>query len=391
LIDLLKCDPYALILALLFHLALMLLFRVSPEVKFMDSAAPIESQLEDEAPQDDPATEVNEALPENALIVVVEESLLAEKLQLFQKSKNRRNVLGLKMPKDPRIVAMRKKAKEEQRRKELEEQRIKQEKKKQELEKKKTADKKAADKKAKEKKAAEKKTADKKAADKKAAEKKAADKKAADKKAAEKKAADKKAADKKAADKKVAEKKAANKKAAEKKAADKKAADKKAADKKAAKKKAADKTAAQKKTKVSANGAKSRSGMSGESGNARKKGADSSKGKSGGTGGGGSGRHSGGGGGKNYDKYKSQIRSKITRNWDRPSGVDDGLTTELRVKLFPGGAVADVSVARSSGNPVYDRSAQDAVKKASPLPVPKGSGFDEFRNLKLQFSPTGIR
>ena len=108
-IDLLKRNPYAFILALLFHLALMLLFRASPEVKFMDSAAPIESQLEDEAPQDDPDTEVNEALPEDAVIVVVEESQLAEKLQQLENSKNRLNVLGLRMPEDPRIVAMREK------------------------------------------------------------------------------------------------------------------------------------------------------------------------------------------------------------------------------------------------------------------------------------------
>ncbi len=322
----------------------------------MDSAAPIETVLEDQAPQDDPDTEVNEALPEDAIVVVVEQSLLAEKLQQLQKSKNRQNVLGLRMPEDPRIVAMRKKAEEEQRRRELEEQR-----KKEELEKKKAADKKAADKKA----------ADKKTADKKAADKKAADKKAADKKAADKKAADKKAADKKAADKKAADKKTANKKAADKKAADKKAAEKK--------------------SKASASGSKSKSGKSGKSGNARKKGTNSGKGKSGGTGGGGSGRHSGGGGGKNYDKYISQIRSKITRNWRKPPGTDNGLTTSLRVKLFPGGAVADVTVTRSSGNPVYDRSAQDAVKKASPLPVPKGSAFDKFRSLTLKFSPTGIR
>ena len=335
-IDLLKRNPYALILALLFHLALMLLFRASPEVKFMDSAAPIETVLEDQAPQDDPDTEVNEALPEDAIVVVVEQSLLAEKLQQLQKSKNRQNVLGLRMPEDPRIVAMRKKAEEEQRRRELEEQR-----KKEELEKKKAADKKTAD------------------------------KKAADKKAADKKAADKKAADKKAADKKAADKKTANKKAADKKAADKKAAEKK--------------------SKASASGSKSKSGKSGKSGNARKKGTNSGKGKSGGTGGGGSGRHSGGGGGKNYDKYISQIRSKITRNWRKPPGTDNGLTTSLRVKLFPGGAVADVTVTRSSGNPVYDRSAQDAVKKASPLPVPKGSAFDKFRSLTLKFSPTGIR
>ena len=110
-----------------------------------------------------------------------------------------------------------------------------------------------------------------------------------------------------------------------------------------------------------------------------------------GTGTGGTGRMSGGGGGKEYDKYIGMIRSKITRNWRRPPGTVPGLQVTLRVKLFPGGGVADVRVARSSGDPAYDSSAQEALQAADPLPVPSGKAFDRFRTLNLKFSPTGIQ
>jgi colicin import membrane protein len=100
---------------------------------------------------------------------------------------------------------------------------------------------------------------------------------------------------------------------------------------------------------------------------------------------------SGGGGGKEYDKYIGMIRSKITRNWRRPPGTVPGLQVTLRVKLFPGGGVADVRVARSSGDPAYDSSAQEALQAADPLPVPSGKAFDRFRTLNLKFSPTGIQ
>ena len=100
---------------------------------------------------------------------------------------------------------------------------------------------------------------------------------------------------------------------------------------------------------------------------------------------------SSGGGGTEYNKYIAMIRSKVTRNWRRPGGESPSLQVTLKVKLFPGGGVADVRVARSSGDTAFDRSASDAVAAADPLPVPKGKAFDEFRTLNLKFSPTGIR
>jgi colicin import membrane protein len=59
--------------------------------------------------------------------------------------------------------------------------------------------------------------------------------------------------------------------------------------------------------------------------------------------------------------------------------------------LAPGGVVLDVQVTRSSGDVSLDRSARDAVFKASPLPVPENaSEFNQFRQFVLKVKPENI-
>ena len=87
--------------------------------------------------------------------------------------------------------------------------------------------------------------------------------------------------------------------------------------------------------------------------------------------------------------YTNTIREHIRRNWVRQPGMGRGLSCLVEVKLIPGGEVvaAGVRVARSSGNPAFDRSVVTAVYKASPLPIPSGRLFGQFRNLRLDFKP----
>jgi colicin import membrane protein len=49
----------------------------------------------------------------------------------------------------------------------------------------------------------------------------------------------------------------------------------------------------------------------------------------------------------------------------------------------------DADVVRSSGNGVFDRSAENAVRKASPLPVPKDRKLfrRNFRSFTFEFKP----
>src|SRR5436190_3680481 len=82
------------------------------------------------------------------------------------------------------------------------------------------------------------------------------------------------------------------------------------------------------------------------------------------------------------DKYRHLILQAIAQQWIIPPEMNKHLETKLRVHLAPGGMVLEVIIVKSSGNAVLDRSAQTAVYKASPLPVPKNNGlFHTFRQI----------
>jgi colicin import membrane protein len=91
------------------------------------------------------------------------------------------------------------------------------------------------------------------------------------------------------------------------------------------------------------------------------------------------------------DKYRHLILQAIAQQWIIPPETNKHLETKLTVHLAPGGMVLEVIIVKSSGNPVLDRSAQTAVYKASPLPVPKNRGlFSTFQQINLTVRPEGI-
>lgn len=90
-------------------------------------------------------------------------------------------------------------------------------------------------------------------------------------------------------------------------------------------------------------------------------------------------------------QYEPIIRQKVSRNWNRPSGAQAGITAQVSVRLTATGEVISAKVTRSSGNSVFDRSVENAVYKASPLPIPQERGINEkFRNLNLRFKPEDL-
>lgn len=92
------------------------------------------------------------------------------------------------------------------------------------------------------------------------------------------------------------------------------------------------------------------------------------------------------------DKYKAQILQAISRQWILPEHLTPGLSSQFRIRLAPNGAVLEVSLMRSSGDPILDRSAQTAIYKASPLPVPlEPDLFDLFRDISLTVRPENVR
>lgn len=91
------------------------------------------------------------------------------------------------------------------------------------------------------------------------------------------------------------------------------------------------------------------------------------------------------------DKYRHLILQAIAQQWIIPPEMNKHLETKLAVHLAPGGMVLEVIIVKSSGNAVLDRSAQTAVYKASPLPVPKNNGlFHTFRQINLTVRPEGV-
>ena len=92
------------------------------------------------------------------------------------------------------------------------------------------------------------------------------------------------------------------------------------------------------------------------------------------------------------DKYKALIVNAIGRNWILPERADSSLSSQFRIRLAPDGMVLNVTLTRSSGDPLLDRSAQTAIYKASPLPVPTDSEtFNLFRDISLTVRPEQVR
>ncbi len=86
---------------------------------------------------------------------------------------------------------------------------------------------------------------------------------------------------------------------------------------------------------------------------------------------------------------RDAITKKIYKRWTKPPSARKGMSCEISGKLSSSGEVEVVSVTKSSGNILFDNSAENAVRKASPLPVPKNRGIfiKEFRDFSFEFAP----
>jgi colicin import membrane protein len=89
---------------------------------------------------------------------------------------------------------------------------------------------------------------------------------------------------------------------------------------------------------------------------------------------------------KALEEYIGAIQSSVARNWRRPTGVPPGLTCTVNVVQAANGQVLHVEIAQSSGNVAFDRSVEQAVLAASPLPPPRQKAvFD--REIVFLFNP----
>jgi len=88
------------------------------------------------------------------------------------------------------------------------------------------------------------------------------------------------------------------------------------------------------------------------------------------------------------DQYALLIKQRIKRYWNRPTGKSDDLVTTVKVSLLPGGDVKSVIIIQSSGDPIFDRSVENAVYKAAPMPWPTDpEAAAQMKELNIEFTP----
>jgi len=74
--------------------------------------------------------------------------------------------------------------------------------------------------------------------------------------------------------------------------------------------------------------------------------------------------------GSTFDDYYSRITREIWQQWVFPDTGQKNLEAIISIRIFRNGMITEPKIEKSSGNPLFDRSAIRALAKASPLPPP---------------------
>ncbi len=84
--------------------------------------------------------------------------------------------------------------------------------------------------------------------------------------------------------------------------------------------------------------------------------------------------------------FSDAITKKVNSKWIKPPTAIKGMSCFLSVKLSPNGTLDSVSIAIGSGDDVFDRSAENAVRKAAPFSMPKNRDL-YLREFEFEFAP----
>ena len=83
--------------------------------------------------------------------------------------------------------------------------------------------------------------------------------------------------------------------------------------------------------------------------------------------------------------------TRITQSWRRPGSSKKGLKAIVNLSLASNGQLLDVQISQSSGDVLYDRSVETAVRRAAPFEevrILDSSTFeDKFQRLVIRFRP----
>jgi len=82
------------------------------------------------------------------------------------------------------------------------------------------------------------------------------------------------------------------------------------------------------------------------------------------------------------------IQEQVRSNWNPPAGDFNGMSVSFTIRVDRDGNVTSVAMSRGSGNARLDESAENAIYKASPLPIPSEARFYEYlKEFEFVFSP----
>ncbi len=88
------------------------------------------------------------------------------------------------------------------------------------------------------------------------------------------------------------------------------------------------------------------------------------------------------------------IQMAVEQVWNRPPSARNGMRAILQISMLPTGELLDVRITESSGDPAFDRSAENAVYGAAPFTelqsLPINVFNANFRTLSLIFQPEDL-
>jgi len=77
------------------------------------------------------------------------------------------------------------------------------------------------------------------------------------------------------------------------------------------------------------------------------------------------------------------IQMAVQQVWNRPPSARNGMRAILQISMLPTGELLDARITESSGDPAFDRSAENAVYSAAP--------FTELQSLPINVFNTNLR
>jgi len=88
------------------------------------------------------------------------------------------------------------------------------------------------------------------------------------------------------------------------------------------------------------------------------------------------------------------IQQTVQSVWSRPPSARNGMRAILQIRMLPTGELIDAAITESSGDPAFDRSAENAVYSAAPFrelqALPINVFNENFRSLSLIFQPEDL-